>query len=196
MNKNEYSISEVAKLIGVSTSAINYYIRSNIIPAPQKVSKTRAVFFEEHIQKLKKIKTLKEEGYPLKLIKKQINTSPLKTGDKFTVSEILEKLDLSQSFYDDLLSKKLIKKPNKVKGLNVHSLDDLNLINAYAKLHKNGVSFTVLKRHLEYERLSEAEAYLLIEHIEQAKSNKIYNQKEIVDNFDIIRKYFRMSYIK
>jgi DNA-binding transcriptional MerR regulator len=196
MNKNEYSISEVAKLIGVSTSAINYYIRSNILPAPQKVSKTRAVFFEEHIQKLKKIKTLKEEGYPLKLIKKQINTSPLKTGDKFTVSEILEKLDLSQSFYDDLLSKKLIKKPNKVKGLNVHSLDDLNLINAYAKLHKNGVSFTVLKRHLEYERLSEAEAYLLIEHIEQAKSNKIYNQKEIVDNFDIIRKYFRMSYIK
>ncbi|MBI63613.1 MAG: hypothetical protein CL775_06555 [Chloroflexi bacterium] len=196
MNKNEYSISEVAKLIGVSTSAINYYIRSNIIPAPQKVSKTRAVFFEEHIQKLKKIKTLKEEGYPLKLIKKQINTSPLKTGDKFTVSEILDKLDLSQSFYDDLLSKKLIKKPNKVKGLNVHSLDDLNLINAYAKLHKNGVSFTVLKRHLEYEKLSEAEAYLLIEHIEQAKSNKIYNQKEIVDNFDIIRKYFRMSYIK
>ena len=196
MNKNEYSISEVAKLIGVSTSAINYYIRSNIIPAPQKVSKTRAVFFEEHIQKLKKIKTLKEEGYPLKLIKKQINTSPLKTGDKFTVSEILDKLDLSQSFYDDLLSKKLIKKPNKVKGLNVHSLDDLNLINAYANLHKNGVSFTVLKRHLEYEKLSEAEAYLLIEHIEQAKSNKIYNQKEIVDNFDIIRKYFRMSYIK
>jgi len=196
MNKNEYSISEVAKLIGVSTSAINYYIRSNIIPAPQKVSKTRAVFFEEHIQKLKKIKTLKEEGYPLKLIKKQTNTSPLKTGDKFTVSEILDKLDLSQSFYDDLLSKKLIKKPNKVKGLNVHSLDDLNLINAYAKLHKNGVSFTVLKRHLEYEKLSEAEAYLLIEHIEQAKSNKIYNQKEIVDNFDIIRKYFRMSYIK
>ena len=196
MNKNEYSISEVAKLIGVSTSAINYYIRSNIIPAPKKVSKTRAVFFEEHIQKLKKIKTLKEEGYPLKLIKKQINTSPLKTGDKFTVSEILDKLDLSQSFYDDLLSKKLIKKPNKVKGLNVHSLDDLNLINAYAKLHKNGVSFTVLKRHLEYEKLSEAEAYLLIEHIEQAKSNKTYNQKEIVDNFDIIRKYFRMSYIK
>ena len=72
MNKNEYSISEVAKLIGVSTSAINYYIRSNIIPAPKKVSKTRAVFFEEHIQKLKKIKTLKEAGYPLKLIKKQI----------------------------------------------------------------------------------------------------------------------------
>ena len=196
MNKNEYSISDVAKLVGVSTSAINYYIRSNIIPAPQKVSKTRAVFFEEHIQKLKKIKTLKEEGYPLKLIKKQINTSPLKTGDKFTVSEILDKLDLSQSFYNDLLSKKLIKKPNKVKGLNVHSLDDLNLINAYANLHKNGVSFSVLKRHLEYEKLSEAEAYLLIEHIEQAKSNKIYNQKEIVDNFDIIRKYFRMSYIK
>ena len=196
MNKNEYSISEVAKLIGVSTSAINYYIRSNIIPAPKKISKTRAVFFEEHIQKLKKIKTLKEEGYPLKLIKKQINTNPLKTGDKFTVSEILEKLDLSQSFYDDLLSKKLIKNPNKVKGLNVHSLDDLNLINAYANLHKNGVPFSVLKRHLEYEKLSEAEAYLLIEHIEQAKSNKIYNQKEIVDNFDIIRKYFRMSYIK
>ena len=196
MNKNEYSISEVAKLIGVSTSAINYYIRSNIIPAPKKVSKTRAVFFEEHIQKLKKIKTLKEEGYPLKLIKKQINTNPLKTGDKFTVSEILEKLDLSQSFYDDLLSKKLIKKPNTEKGITVHSLDDLNLINAYANLHNNGVSFTVLKRHLEYEKLSEAEAYLLIEHIEQAKTNKIYNQKEIVDNFDIIRKYFRMSYIK
>ena len=49
MNKNEYSISEVAKLIGVSTSAINYYIRSNIITAPKKISKTRAVFFEEHI---------------------------------------------------------------------------------------------------------------------------------------------------
>ena len=70
MNKNEYSISEVGKLIGVSTSAINYYIRSNIIPAPKKVSKTRAVFFEEHIQKLKKNKNLKRSRISLKTNKK------------------------------------------------------------------------------------------------------------------------------
>ena len=73
-NNSEYSIGEISKITGVSSSAINYYVRSKILESPKKISKTRSVFSENHIEKIKEIKSLKNEGFPLKLIKKRINS--------------------------------------------------------------------------------------------------------------------------
>ena len=66
MKTNDYSISQISKITGVSTSAINYYIRSNILESPKKTSKTRAVFTEFHIEKINEIKKLQNSGFPLK----------------------------------------------------------------------------------------------------------------------------------
>ena len=67
MKNNDYSISQISKITGVSTSAINYYIRLNILESPKKTSKTRALFTDFHIKKISEIKELQNSGFPLKL---------------------------------------------------------------------------------------------------------------------------------
>ena len=52
MSENEYTISQVSNITGVSTSAINYYVRLNIIEPPKKTAKTRSSFSNLHIEKI------------------------------------------------------------------------------------------------------------------------------------------------
>ena len=54
----KHSISEVSSKTGISSSAINYYIRSKLITPPKKTSKTRALFSEQTINELLEIKTV------------------------------------------------------------------------------------------------------------------------------------------
>ena len=65
----KFSISEVSSRTGISSSAINYYVRSKVITPPKKTSKTRALFSEKTINELIEIKNLKAQGLPIKLIK-------------------------------------------------------------------------------------------------------------------------------
>ena len=49
--------------------------------------------------------------------------------------------------------------------------------------------------HEEYKKLSEAEAYFLLEHLNDAKKNKDeFNQLEIVEAFENIRSFYRMDF--
>ena len=52
----KFSISEVSSRTGISSSAINYYVRSKVITPPKKTSKTRALFSEKTIVELIEIK--------------------------------------------------------------------------------------------------------------------------------------------
>ena len=66
----KFSISEVASRTGISSSAINYYVRSKIITPPKKTSKTRALFSEKTIDELIEIKNLcAQEEILLQLLK-------------------------------------------------------------------------------------------------------------------------------
>ena len=69
----KFSISEVSSRTGISSSAINYYVRSKVITPPKKTSKTRALFSEKTIDELIEIKNLKAQGLPIKLIKNNFN---------------------------------------------------------------------------------------------------------------------------
>ena len=69
----KHSISEVSSKTGISSSAINYYIRSKLITPPKKTSKTRALFSEQTINELLEIKKLKSQGLPIKLIKSNLD---------------------------------------------------------------------------------------------------------------------------
>ena len=68
----KHSISEVSSKTGISSSAINYYIRSKLVTPPKKTSKTRALFSEQTIDELIEIKKLKSQGLPIKLIKSNL----------------------------------------------------------------------------------------------------------------------------
>ena len=69
----KFSISEVSSKTGISTSAINYYIRSNLITPPKKTAKTRAFFSQNTIDELFEVKELKSKGLPMKMIKQSLD---------------------------------------------------------------------------------------------------------------------------
>ena len=96
MSENEYTISQVSKITGVSTSAINYYVRLNIIEPPKKTAKTRSSFSNLHIEKINEIKKLQNNGFPLKLIKKKLNSISTELKEFFSVEEIIEISEVSK----------------------------------------------------------------------------------------------------
>lgn len=195
MNENGYSISEISKITGVSTSAINYYVRLNILEPPKKNSKTRSTFSSFHLDKINEIKKLQEDGFPLKLIKKKINTISTQIKENYSVDEIIKLSNVSKLFYEDLLKNKLINDPKVLEGEKVHANGIVKIIKSYKNLYDLGVSFETLKRHEEYKKLSEAEAYFLLEHLNDAKKNKDeYNQFDIVQSFENIRNFYRMDF--
>ena len=172
MNENDYSISEVSKITGVSTSAINYYVRLNILEPPKKISKTRSTFSNFHLEKINEIKKLQNDGFPLKLIKKKINTISSQIKENYSIDEIIRLSNVTKLFYEDLLENKLIKPPKDVEGEKLHPNGIVKIIKSYKNLYDLGISFETLKRHEEYKKLSEAEAYFLLEHLNDAKKNK------------------------
>tara|TARA_B110000438_G_scaffold102049_1_gene100957 strand:- start:141 stop:737 length:597 start_codon:yes stop_codon:yes gene_type:complete len=195
MKNKDYSISQISKITGVSTSAINYYIRLNILESPKKTSKTRAVFTDFHIEKISEIKKLQSSGFPLKLIKKKINSIASEIKEIYSVEEIINLSKVSKLFYDDLLKNNLLDLPEEIDNQKVHPSNTIKIISSYKTLIDLGVSFETLKRHEEYKKLSEAEAYFLLEHLNDAKKNKSdLNNFEIISEFETIRNFYRMGF--
>ena len=62
--KSEYSISELGQAANVSRRTIRYYIARDILPPP-KMAGRNAVYGPEHLDRLKEIGRLKEEGLTL-----------------------------------------------------------------------------------------------------------------------------------
>jgi len=61
MDNNSISIGKLSKITGLTTSAINFYIRNKVIPPPLKTSKTRALFPESSVELLKNIVKMRNE---------------------------------------------------------------------------------------------------------------------------------------
>jgi DNA-binding transcriptional MerR regulator len=70
MNKEKLmSISKAAKLAGVSTQSLQYYIMVGLVK-PTFVSKTNRRFFDGRaVDRIKLIKKLNKSGYPLRAIR-------------------------------------------------------------------------------------------------------------------------------
>jgi len=63
------SIGKAAKLAGVSTQSLQYYIMVGLIK-PASVSETnRRMFDEKNIERIKLIKKVNKSGYPLRAIR-------------------------------------------------------------------------------------------------------------------------------
>ena len=66
------SISELERLTGTPRSTIYYYIRDGVLPAAQKAAASRAVYSDVHVDALREIRRLKDEGVPLDEIRERI----------------------------------------------------------------------------------------------------------------------------
>jgi AcrR family transcriptional regulator/predicted DNA-binding transcriptional regulator AlpA len=62
-------ISDLEKITGVSRSTIHYYLREGLLSSPRRTGKTMAYYDAGHVEELRRIRELQEEGYPLSLIK-------------------------------------------------------------------------------------------------------------------------------
>ena len=141
------------------------------------------------------MRSKKNNGFPLKLIKKKLNSISTELKEFFSVEEIIEISEVSKIFYEDLIKLQLIKKPKTIDGEKVHPANLVKIIRSYKVLLDSGVSYETIKRHEEYKKLSEAEAYFLLEHLNDAKRNKSkFNQFEIIEAFENIRSFYRMDF--
>ncbi len=71
MSKDEkmLSISKAAKLAGVSTQSLQYYIMVGLLK-PAAVSETnRRLFDDKNVERIKLIRNLNKSGYPLRAIR-------------------------------------------------------------------------------------------------------------------------------
>ena len=100
MDNNGISIGKLSKITGLTTSAINFYIRNKIIPPPLKTSKTRALFPESSVELLKNIVKMRNEKIPLKMIKYILNDSSNSEPEK-------NKDDIQQQKIKSLAAKNL-----------------------------------------------------------------------------------------
>ncbi|MBU0991029.1 MAG: MerR family transcriptional regulator [Proteobacteria bacterium] len=68
-NTINMKIGDLSKISGISRSSIHYYIRIELLPPPEKKIGKIAYYGEKHLELLKQIKTMRDEGLSLYIIK-------------------------------------------------------------------------------------------------------------------------------
>jgi AcrR family transcriptional regulator len=66
------TINELEEASGVPRSTIYYYVREGLLPTAQKAAASRAIYSEVHVELLREIGGLKDEGVPLQAIKTRL----------------------------------------------------------------------------------------------------------------------------
>ena len=72
MKNNMYMVSELVRETGVSKYSIYHYVKIGLLKETFRASNNYCFFDELELKKLKRIKELRLEGYPLKLIEKKL----------------------------------------------------------------------------------------------------------------------------
>tara|TARA_B100000941_G_scaffold102479_1_gene71754 strand:- start:8412 stop:9017 length:606 start_codon:yes stop_codon:yes gene_type:complete len=191
----KHSISEVSSKTGISSSAINYYVRSKLITPPKKTSKTRALFSEQTINELLEIKKLKSQGLPIKLIKSNLdNKENISKFDSFSgsIKEFSVKYSANENWIKELIKKNLLNPQKKNKNEFYFDNLDIQLLKNFLKLIEVGIPEEYLVRHNEYIELSRAEAFFLLEHINFSNLEKD-NIKSIRSHFEQVKNIIRIK---
>jgi DNA-binding transcriptional MerR regulator len=194
------SVSQLARMASTTTSAINYYVRTGVLPPPVKTSRTRALYPESFVARIERIRELKERGLPLKVIRSvldsddpagELGIAPARgrqrAASAISVDELLAESGLTGDDYRTLVSNGLLRPARE----SLHDRRDMLAARAFARLLKAGVSHKLLARHNEYEPLARAEAHFLAEHISAAGDGEETPTGTIAPAFDAVRRYLR-----
>ena len=90
----EYTLTDLAKLAGVSTRAVRYYIAQGLLPSPTQAG-PNSRYSDEHLERLRKIRRLQAAHLPLAEIRHLL--------EQLTTEEVTALSDATTS-YDDLAS--------------------------------------------------------------------------------------------
>ena len=72
MQNSMYMVSELVRETGISKHSIYHYVKIGLLKESYRGSNNYCFFDEIELNKLKRIKELRLEGYPLKLIEKKL----------------------------------------------------------------------------------------------------------------------------
>lgn len=215
------AVGALARMTGVSTATVNYYVREGLLPRPRKTARTRAFYAQFYVDRIRRIKSLQERGLPLRVIRTVLDSpSPgqalgLSAAGRpetdreaqtwLAASEFLAETGLSRADYTSLVARGLVRRPRRAPAAGagqsagagpVHDRRDIAAGQAFAALLSSGVTMDVLARHTEYEPLSRAEAHFLAEHVAVALRQGAGPGPETVSSvlsaFDVVRRYQRL----
>ena len=200
------SVSQLARLTSTTTSAINYYVRSGILPPPVKTSRTRALYPESFVARIARVKELKARGLPLRVIKSVLDSDDpaaelgigaargrQRVAPAVTIDEMLAESGLAEDDYRKLVSARLLRPAREAGGRGgAHDRRDVLAARAFARLLAAGVSHKLLARHNEYEPLARAEAHFLAEHVSAAGKGDDAPAGAVATAFDAVRRYLRI----
>ena len=83
-------MAELALRSGVSRETIHFYLREGLLPRPRKAGRTVAYYDDDHLSRLKLIRTLREEKYlPLAVIRRLLDSPNAAERDVDTLASVL-----------------------------------------------------------------------------------------------------------
>ncbi|MBU4037867.1 MAG: MerR family transcriptional regulator, partial [Proteobacteria bacterium] len=89
MNNNAINmkIGDLSRISGISRSSIHYYIRIELLPPPEQKNGKIAYYGEEHLELLKQIKSMRDEGLSLYIIKQMLSNKVSKDISSLAVQK-------------------------------------------------------------------------------------------------------------
>jgi len=176
---DEMPVREVARRTGVTTAAVNFYVRKGLIPKPRKTARTRALYDQRHVDLIHRIRDLQAQGFPLRLVSRiledrvPVTAAPShEPGETFDFQTLEAKTGLAAGELERAVSVGLIQRRANVNH-GRYDAEDLAAARAVARLLRLGVSFEILSRHSrEFEPLTRAEAHFFAEHVAAARAGR------------------------
>lgn len=119
----EYTISQIAKLVGVNKETIRYYEKFGLLPLPERKSNGYKIYTQRHIEIMEIILIVKDSGFTLNEIKDFISIQEENTISQNDLYKkiILRKIAFLEEKIQDLQSLK--------KGLEkvVYDIENYNI---------------------------------------------------------------------
>ena len=207
------AVGELAGRTGLTPATINFYVRSGLLPRPLKTSRTRAVYAEESVARLGRIKEMQDAGLSLRVIRQILDGDqrlvalgvtgaastagrPRRLPPRITgVASFMNVTGLREEWLRKLVELGLIKtNRSDTAGEPVFERRDIAAGLAFARLLAEGVDISLIARHTEYEPVARAEAHLLAEHIAATKKRgRSAESSRVVAAFGMVRDYLRLQ---
>ncbi|HEX4895755.1 MULTISPECIES: MerR family transcriptional regulator [Solimonas] len=96
--ESTYRMAEVVRRSGVTRETIHFYLREGLLPPARKTAHNAALYGDEHLHRLRLIRSLREEHLlPLKAIKSLLDDQPELqfSADQFATLQALRRLRLN-----------------------------------------------------------------------------------------------------
>ncbi len=203
------AVGELSRRTGLSTAAINFYVREGLLPPPVKTSATRAVYEESYVDRIGRINELKAQGLTLKVIARVLD-NPDPAGELGITRPTRQRVAQAPVEIEAFIKETGLTGEHVYNALDLGLLDpvegrrgdsglrfdsrDITTGRAIARLLAGGVGFDLLARHAaEFEPLTRAETHFLAEHIAAVRRSDTSRRaaQEAAMAFARIRDYLR-----